>query len=66
MTASPDQQRRIFVPDGLRRYAHLADAAVVVGNDAYLEIWNASDWDDSQSLLVDQIVQEDGWRLEGI
>ena len=66
MTASPDQQRRIFVPDGLRQYANLADAAVVVGNDAYLEIWNASDWDDTQTQMVDQIVQEDGWRLEGI
>ena len=66
MTASPDQQHRIFVPDGLRRYANLADAAVVVGNDTYLEIWNTSDWDGNQAQLVDQIVQEDGWRLEGI
>ena len=66
MTASPDQQHRIFVPEGLRQYANLADAAVVVGNDAYLEIWNASDWADTQMRIVDQIVQEDGWRLEGI
>jgi len=66
MTASPDQQRRIYLPDGLRRYANLADAAVVVGNDAYLEIWNAREWDDTQTQVVDQIVQEDGWRLAGI
>ncbi len=66
MAASPDRQRRIFVPEGLRRYANLADAAVVVGNDAYLEIWNASDWAHTQELATDQIVQENGWRLEGI
>ncbi len=66
MTATPDQQHRIFLPDGLRRYANLADAAVVVGNDDYLEIWNANDWENSQMQVVEQIVQEDGWRLEGI
>ena len=66
MTATPDQQHRIFLPDGLRRYANLVDAAVVVGNDAYLEIWNASDWADTQAQVVEQIVQEDGWRLAGI
>jgi len=66
MTVSPDQQHRIFLPEGLRRYAHLVDVAVVVGNDAYLEIWNASDWDDTQTQMVDQIVQEEGWRLAGI
>ena len=66
MTATPDQQRRIFLPDGLRRYANLADAAVVVGNDDYLEIWNANDWENSQMQVVEQIMQEDGWRLEGI
>jgi len=66
MPASLDQQHRIFVPGRLREYANLADAAVVVGNDAYLEIWNASDWDDIQRQVVDQIVKEDGWRLAGI
>jgi MraZ protein len=66
MNASPDQQRRIYLPDGLRRYANLADAAVVVGNDAYLEIWDASDWERTQLQVTEQIVQEDGWRLEGI
>lgn len=66
MHASLDQQRRIFVPDQLRAYANLADAAVVVGNDAYLEIWNAKDWTDNQNLVMEQIVQKDGWRLEGI
>ena len=66
MPASPDNQRRIFVPDRLREYANLTGTAIIVGNDAYLEIWNASHWADTQMQVADQLTHQGGWILEGV
>lgn len=43
----PDRQGRVTIPQALRDYANLAvDAgAVVVGNHATVEIWNADEWE---------------------
>jgi MraZ protein len=61
----PDERNRIPVPSHLRDYANLGDTAVVVGNDAYLEIWDVGAW---QRMLseMDHMVQQDDWEIEGI
>ncbi len=60
-----DSQNRIFIPESLRTYANLTDTVVVIGNDAYLEIWNVEAWE-QMSQAVDLMVQEEDWQLEGI
>lgn len=46
-----DKQGRILLPANLREYAHIGDAAVVVGNNTYFEIWSKSDWDATMDAI---------------
>ncbi len=66
MFTSLDQQRRMLVPDSLRKYANLEDTVVIVGNDTYLEIWNESHWSEIQARMMNQTAFEGGWRLDGV
>ncbi|HHB91539.1 MAG TPA: division/cell wall cluster transcriptional repressor MraZ [Anaerolineae bacterium] len=60
-----DSHNRIIIPENLRAYAGLTETAVVVGNDAYLEIWNEQAWEE-MTQTIERMVQEEGWQLEGI
>lgn len=40
----PDRQGRISIPQGLRTYASLEKACVVIGANTRVEIWDAKSW----------------------
>ena len=40
----PDRQGRITIPQGLRTYAGLEKACVVIGANTRVEIWDAMSW----------------------
>ncbi len=42
--ASLDGQGRITLPSSLREYAGIGDAAVVVGANTRVELWNEGEW----------------------
>ncbi|MGH2500429.1 MAG: division/cell wall cluster transcriptional repressor MraZ [Candidatus Limnocylindria bacterium] len=42
--AEPDGQGRIVIPQHLRDWAHLSDAAIVAGVSRNLEIWEPARW----------------------
>ena len=39
-----DAQGRVTLPSHLRKFAHLEDAAVVIGNSDHLEVWEPGRW----------------------
>ncbi len=64
-TAAPDAQCRIWVPPQLRAFAQLDHQVVLVGNDAYLELWNPDLWDQVRRDMETQQQDED-WLIPGI
>lgn len=44
-----DARGRLMVPKAFRDGASIADVAVIVGSQAYFEIWNDPDWDQEKS-----------------
>ncbi len=62
---TPDSHNRIRIPEKLRAYAGLTETVAIIGNDAYLEIWNTDAWD-AMSREADRMIEEEGWQLEGI
>ena len=42
----PDKQGRVMIPNGLREYANLEKACVVIGANTRVEIWDAKAWNE--------------------
>lgn len=40
----PDQMGRILIPAPLREYANIREEAIIVGANAYIEIWSPERW----------------------
>ena len=49
-----DHQGRIVIPPPLRQYAQIRDAAVIVGVNTYLELWDKEEWQQEQELLGEE------------
>ncbi|NWF67473.1 MAG: division/cell wall cluster transcriptional repressor MraZ [Chloroflexi bacterium] len=60
-----DRQGRVLIPTYLRAYAQLENAALVVGMETYLEIWQPDNWrialNDVSSVLAAADVQALGF-----
>jgi len=52
--ASIDGQGRIKLPDPLRDYAKIADAAIVVGANNYVELWSEDEWQAEKKSAEEQ------------
>jgi len=52
-----DGQGRVALPAHLREYAEIGDAAVVVGTNDCLEIWNKQLWNSEKALAEEQAWQ---------
>ncbi len=52
-----DGQGRVALPAHLREYAEIGDAAVVVGANDCLEIWNKQLWNSEKALAEEQAWQ---------
>jgi MraZ protein len=59
-----DKAGRILLPARLRGTANLTDAAVLVGNGEYFELWSPEDWQVQQAELND--VEANKQRLEAL
>ena len=55
--AKMDGQGRIAIPAPLREHAEIVDEVVIVGANAYLEIWNKVLWEEEKSIS-----QEQAWQ----
>ena len=52
----------MLLPAPLRQYAEIKDTVIIVGVNAYFEIWSKSQWDAEKALMDEQ-----GWQIaEGI
>jgi MraZ protein len=49
--AIPDRQGRILLPDNLRNFINLTDAATIIGANDKVEIWHPDRW---KSVLAEQ------------
>jgi MraZ protein len=56
-SASFDGQGRIILPFALRDYAEIADSAVVVGANNYIELWNEESWEAEKASAEEQASQ---------
>jgi MraZ protein len=56
-SASFDGQGRIILPFPLRDYAEIADSAVVVGANNYIELWNEESWKAEKASAEEQASQ---------
>ncbi len=60
----PDAQGRIAVPQNLREYAGIADDIWVVGLGNKVEIWSDAKWEEFNSSLTDEVIEELGAGLQ--
>ena len=58
MKAIPDKQGRVLIPANLREFAELEGEIVVAGAGARAEIWNANLWDEAQSSITPELLEE--------
>ena len=49
---------RVLLPAPLRQYAEIKDTVIIVGVNAYFEIWSKSQWDIEKALMDEQ-----GWQI---
>jgi MraZ protein len=49
-----DEQGRVLLPPKLRDYAGIKEAAVIVGANTRLEIWNKDAWEQEQAEISEQ------------
>ena len=49
---------RVLLPAPLRQYAEIKDTVIIVGVNAYFEIWSKSQWDVEKALMDEQ-----GWQI---
>lgn len=52
-----DRQGRIALPPPLRRYARIDNAATIVGQNNYIELWNPDLWNSEQVSVEEQVWQ---------
>ena len=52
-----DGQGRIALPSALRQYAGITDAAIIVGANNCIELWNPQRWQDEQKEAESQAWQ---------
>ena len=52
-----DGQGRIALPSALRQYANITDAAIIVGANNCIELWNPQKWQDEQKEAESQAWQ---------
>jgi MraZ protein len=60
---TPDAQGRIFIPQNLREYAGIVDDIWVVGLGNKVEIWSSARWQEFNSSLTDEAIEELGADL---
>jgi len=53
-----DNQGRVAIPAPLRDHAQIAEEAVVVGVNTYLEIWNKALWEEEKAAS-----QQQAWQI---
>jgi MraZ protein len=51
----PDRLGRILIPGQLREYAAIEDEAVIVGANAYLEVWSPRRWEQTEALETENM-----------
>lgn len=58
----PDQMGRILIPTPLREYADIREQAIIVGANAYIEIWSPERWAEqsqrdreNMALILDEL-----------
>jgi len=56
-SVSFDGQGRFALPFPLRTYANIADTAVVVGANNYVELWNKELWEKEKASAEEQVSQ---------
>jgi MraZ protein len=56
----PDGQGRIAIPQNLREYAGVVDDIWVVGLGKKVEIWSDAKWQEFNSSLTDEVIEELG------
>lgn len=59
----PDGQGRVFIPQNLRDYAGITADIWVVGLGNKIEIWSSARWDELNSSLTDDVIEELGISL---
>ncbi len=59
---TPDQMGRILIPTPLREYADIREQAIIVGANAYIEIWSPERWAEqsqrdreNMALILDEL-----------
>mgnify|MGYP000436250372 CR=1 FL=1 len=62
----PDKQGRILIPSYLREYANLDSEVVIVGNNTYIEIWNAEAWQEAKANIEGRALNAEYWAILGI
>jgi len=62
----PDKQGRILIPSYLREYANLDSEVVIVGNNTYIEIWNAEAWQETKANIEGKALNAEYWAILGI
>ena len=60
MSAEPDHQGRVLVPDRLREYAGFGLTAdvIVVGLDRFLELWEPQHWEEANARQMEMMDED--------
>lgn len=62
-----DRAGRILIPLGLRKFAGIADQAIIVGVEDRVELWAPDRWEDAMSILCNaNDTVSDEWEALGI
>lgn len=64
--ATPDKQGRVLIPPRLREYANLNGEAIVIGINAYIEVWNRDSWTEERERVEGYDVNIEEWAGLGI
>lgn len=54
----PDKQGRIFISQALRDHAGITDEVVVIGANTKAEIWNKSKWEEFNSTISQEDIND--------
>lgn len=60
---SPDGMGRINIPSHLLAYAGLDGAAMVIGMDSHVEIWNAERFAEVDRRIADNAIDQEAWDM---
>lgn len=53
-----DKQGRVVIPQNLKKYAHLEKECAIIGVSNRLEIWDKETWENQQSDISDESLNE--------